>query len=41
MTEWTLVRIKKSLIEKLKLKAKADGRSLANYIEKLILEDLK
>lgn len=36
----TAVRLHKDLIEALKEKAKADNRSLNNYIEKLLYQDV-
>lgn len=36
----TAVRLNKDLLEALKEKAKADKRSLNNYIEKLLYEDV-
>jgi len=36
----TAVRLNKDLIEALKEKAKADNRSLNNYIEKLLYQDV-
>jgi hypothetical protein len=36
----TAVRLNKDLIEVLKEKAKADNRSLNNYIEKLLYQDV-
>lgn len=41
MSEWTKAPIKKTLLEKVKVKATAENRSVANYIETLILKDLK
>jgi predicted HicB family RNase H-like nuclease len=37
----TKVNVKKELIEKIRIKAIAEGRSITNYIEQLILKDLK
>jgi hypothetical protein len=36
----TAVRLNKDLLQALKEKAKADNRSLNNYIEKLLYEDV-
>lgn len=40
MADYTKVNVKKELVEKLKVRAAADNRSLTNYLEQLILKDL-
>jgi hypothetical protein len=40
MNKYTKVNVRKDLVEKIKIKAAADNRSIANYIETLILNDL-
>lgn len=40
MSNYTKVNVRKDLIEKIKIKAATDNRTIANYIETLILKDL-
>lgn len=40
MSNYTKVNVRKDLIEKIKIKAAADNRTITNYIETLILKEL-
>lgn len=40
MNKYTKVNVRKDLIEKIKIKAAADNRTITNYVETLILKDL-
>ena len=39
-SNYTKVNVQKVLVEKIKIKASADNRTITNYIETLILNDL-
>lgn len=41
MSNYTKVNVRKDIYELLKIKAAADNRSLTNYIEQLLLAELK
>lgn len=40
MKNFTKVNVRRELVEKIKVKAAADNRTITNYIENLILKDL-
>lgn len=40
MADYTKVNVQRYIIELIKIKAAADGRSVTNYIERLLLADV-
>ena len=40
MTAYSPVKVRQDLYEQIRIKAAADGRSIMNYVEQLILKDI-